>query len=382
MIIRNTVLSIFTCCILLCLTECKPSFDTLPQGTESIRVTDITTDTNNQTGNFKSYIHVRDLLLPDVYIHDIKWSPNNNDFAILTLWDVTLYDSNSFEIIWKIPSFNFHGTPSSLDYLADGNSLIVYASGNEPKMLDITSGSVLDNNLTTINNNDCSMITAANTILNWDNNTLFVDTTNYGQAKSNPQIVEWNLDLMECIIFAETNGDPRSLDLSFNGSYLVRGSGFGFSVFKGAAMQDGLIIAWDTKTREEACKIEHQSAYAHFKPESLLLAVPNPKKTEINYWNIPNCVIENKIEGVSAFYDFSFSPNGRYLAFWDDGIWIIDPVNGNVFQKLENPSLTRVEPINNLSGFILFSMDGKYFIYSYVEGGGEQSIVSIWKQLE
>jgi WD40 repeat protein len=344
--------------------------DTTPTVTASVTTTRYLSDA--------VYTHKYDWLYPGIRIRDIKWAPHSNNFIIVTMNDLSYYSLQDHRLVWNAKPLAIDALGSAVDFISDGKSLVLYVPGYGLQKYDVGTGSLLAEKSKSNNLADCWPIDAQKTILNQDNTLLYISTENPEKPPIKPQIQIWDITTYNCInVLSETEGHTRSLDLSPNGRYLVHASGLNTTVKEDGIHQNGRITVWDLETEKPSCVINDHGAYAHFKPNSSLIAVPDPDKNRIVYWNIISCNIDSILEGITTQYDFAFNPDGKYIATWIKGVWIIDSSDGSIIQKLDDTESEWVSPIIRLLGFISFSYDGQYLFYS-VRQGVSNNLISLW----
>lgn len=370
--------------MLLLLNSC-----TILVSTESQTATS-TIETNNspetavtQSSEVPRITMLHEWVLPAQNIKDIKWSPAGEHLVILTEEHVTLYDTSTFEEMWRIESIAPAYYASAATFSSDGKTLTLYTRLTGLQRRDTRSGMLLAEKPEYNNPANCFPSEAVDAVFSSDINNMFVSINredSQQQSDIHSEIHAWNVQNLECTsVFGRIEGNARSVDLSFDGKYLALGVGLNTSTSGNDIKEDGQIAVRNLESGQLVCSIAHQGSFARFKPGNSVLLVANPAKNQLVYWNVETCDMVGELTGITTRYDFAFSPDGRMLALLDNDndISIIDPSSGTVLQTINDPTSDNVLPMNRLFGFLSFSPDGKYLIYA-VRKEPFESMIFIW----
>jgi WD40 repeat protein len=331
----------------------------------------MTVPTENNTTSITStvepgdYFHLQAWQSVDTQIRDIKWVPNEDKYVIVVSNAVSLHEAATGKVLWKLTPDTYPGSPSGVAFPSGGKTMIVYVEQGGLKIIDIATGQLLAEKQKEFNSANCRTSTSDETILSQDNRTLIVSTENIEKYDMFSQLQLWDVPSMNCIaILDEINGHTRSLDISSDGRYLALGMGVNTTLVDNIVKESGHVSVWDLQSREIICEIIDYASNAHFRPGSSLLAVANPDKNEINYWDIDRCTIDSALTGTTARYGFTFTPDGNSISILNDGILIIDADHGKILQELDTEEVNTIDPLVRLSSILSFSDSGKYLLLS------------------
>lgn len=338
--------------------------------------TEVKTSTNE--AQVFGYNHIRDLDFTENIYLDIIWSPNDHRFVVVTINDVILYNADTLETIWRRLPQSQGSTVSGAAFTSDGKTLILFDKIYGLQVINAKNGDLVSETRNLNNPADCQQLDSAQTILTPDDKTLIISTENPEHGYT-PQIQLWDITTLGCKeVLAETEGHNRSLDLSPDGRYLANGLALDTGTLNNEIIETGRITVWDMQIKKPICEINDHGAYARFLPGGSLLAVPDPEKNEIAYWDVTNCAVDKSLSGVSSKYGFAFNPNGQSIALWNGEILIIDSEKGDILQVIDDRANDVVFAIDRIYNEFLFSHDGQYLIYSFIEGANNYKF-SLWK---
>ena len=302
-------------------------------------------------------------------ILDIKWAPNSDKFIVLTSDEATLYDVSTYQKFWSITPIFPAEYASSVVFQPGGQAINLYIGGVGLQIHDVQSGRLLAEKPKGNNPGNCLQAEATGAVLSPDGHTLFISIEDH-RDKSNDftQVHRWDVSSLQCTgAFMRTEGHARSLDLTSDGKYLALSVGLNTKEVDNDIQENGQVTVWDLEVNQRACSIGHQGSIVRFKPRSSILVVTDPEKNKLAYWDVTTCDMVGELSGVTTLYNFTFSSDGRLLAIWKDGIWILDADSGDVLYKIIDPvplTSTNIDNISRLLGKLSFSPNGRFLVYS------------------
>lgn len=303
---------------------------------------------------------------PGQDVLDIEWASHSDGFVVVTSEKTIMYDVDTYQELWSIspiaPAYN----ASVAVFSPNGQTITLYIRLAGLQIRDATSGGLL---LESRHNNypgksDCLPLEAFHAVLA-PQQTLFLSVEDYHlKGAIFTEVNVWDLSSLQCKeTFLRTEGHARSLDLSTDGRFLALSVGVNTRSGSNETIEDGQITVWNRETRRRACSIGHQGSVAHFKPGSSLLLVSDPKNKQLAYWDVQTCQIVGTLSGIAARYNFAFSPDGQWIAVWENGIWILDANSGKALNRIDDPAPDHVDDIMRFYSTLTFSPNGKFLLY-------------------
>ncbi len=320
--------------------------------------------------------------LPAENVKDIRWSPAGNYFAVLTEDRTTVYETNSLEELWSISPIAPAYYASAIAFSSDEKTLVLFIRLAGLQKRDTVSGQLLAESREDHNPANCFPAEAMDAVLSNDGKSLFVSTTiedSQQQSYVYSEIHKWDMSKLECVdVVEKIEGSARSLDISSGGKFLALGVGLNTSVSGNEINENGQITVRKLENNQQVCVIQDQGAFARFTQESSILLVSDPANDRLVYWDVEICDIVATLQGITTLYNFAFSPDGRLLAIWTNGVSLLEPSSGNVLQTISDLTANNVLPLNRLYISLSFSPDGKYLIYAARQEPFE-SMIFIWE---
>jgi WD40 repeat protein len=186
---------------------------------------------------------------------------------------------------------------------------------------------------------------------------LFVATQG-AQLTAPVKIYKWSLAPYGCeLIATATPGRFYNLLLSPNQKYLVLSTGDG-------------ITAWDAATGKQLCSIAGAAAAFHPKGS---LAVADMQNSALVYWDLAACLPGKQLAWAhySDQQAMEFTPNGKYLLTYRQGIQVWDSQSGALLlERLPAGAVT--------SGRLEISPNGRYLL-SIANPNAPNALVELWE---
>jgi WD40 repeat protein len=313
----------------------------------------------------------------DQYVNGINWAPSSDQFTVSLFDIVRLFEVNTFQEVWNIPSLAPAYNAGAPVFSPNGKLLYLYVRLKGLQMYDVQTGDLLKEAVPDYQSL-CHPNDANGAVISIDGQTLFVSVDDNRKKQVDfMEIQSWDVLTLQCEVLFRLEGHSRSIDISSDGRYLSASTGKGTSISNGSLSEDGGIIVWDVESKEQACFIKNKGSFARFKPLVSELLIADPSQDKLSYWDITTCSLDHEIEGITTYYDFVFSPDGKMIALWDGvSISILDAGSGALLQRMNDPSLENT-PINYLQSYLAFSPDG-YYLLSVLNRDPLESLIILW----
>jgi len=298
----------------------------------------------------------------DQYVDNVRWAPQGGKFVVSFFDNVKMFDVNTLQEIWGIPSTSPAYSASAPTFSLNGQWLYLYVRLRGPQVYDSQTGELLTEIIPNYQD-PCLLNDADGAVISLDGHTLFVNVEDNRQKQVDfTEVQKWDVSSQQCEVYAKIEGHARSIDISSDGKFLSASTGKDTSVSNNSMSEDGEIVIWTMDTGEKICSIHNNGAFARFKPLESRLLVPNPSLNRLSYWDVKTCSIVQDIIGETSYYDFAFSPDGKMIALWDSGsISLLDADSGVLLKEIKDPSLESA-PLNYLQSRLTFSADGRYML--------------------
>lgn len=320
---------------------------------------------------------INEKIYHDQYVTGIKWNPIANQFALSFIGVVRLFDANTFQeeqnIFSLAPAYNI----SAPVFSPNGELLYLYTRLKGLQVHDSRTGDLL-REVAPEYQSFCLLNDAFGSVISADSRSLFTSVDDY---REKPlvfvEIQRWDTLSLQCEVLSRIEGHFRSLDISSDGKYLLASTGKRTAVSNDLLLEDGEIVIWDVESGEQVCFIKNEGSFAHFKPLESMILVANPRLDKLSYWDVTTCSLDHEIEGITTYYDFAFSSDGKIIALWEDmSISVLDAESGALLRKISDSSLKNT-PINYLHSYLAFSSDGQYLL-SVLNQDPVESLVVLW----
>lgn len=296
------------------------------------------------------------------YADNARWAPHGDQFVVSFFDTVKMFNVNTFQEIWSIPSKAPAYSASAPTFSLNGRRLYLYVRLRGPQEYDSQTGELLTEVVSNYQD-PCLLNDANGAVISLDGHTLFLNVEDNREKQVDfTEVQKWDVSSQQCEVYGKLEGHARSIDISSDGKFLSASTGKNTSVSNNSISEDGEIIIWNMDTGERICSIHNNGAFARFNPLESRLLVPNPSLNKLSYWDIKTCSIAQDIIGQTSYYDFTFSPDGKIIAIWDSGsISLLDADSGVLLKEIKDPSLENA-PLNYLQSRLIFSPDGRYLL--------------------
>lgn len=272
------------------------------------------------------------------------WYPNSKRFGIVSPGLLTVHDTVSAKKLWSVTPEGKEKLFQAVSLSTNGNFIINFNTGPAIYVYDAKNGEISEKKRIL---EECAAGAPRRSVYLSDGmKHLF--TASQDPQKANPpvRIQRWKVAPYGCeLIDSVTAGDFSALLLSPDERFLV------LVTFSGLT---GQVTAWNVSNGEKTCVIQGAAAAFH---RDGRLAVADIQKESLAYWQVDACQVTSELPwvGYAQPQQMAFTPNGKYLLTFRQGIQVWDPTTAGLLWERNIPEAVA-------GGLLRVSPDGRYLL--------------------
>ncbi len=278
---------------------------------------------------------------PEAY--EALWNLKFGRFIIASQRELTSYLVADAKKDWSITPENKDGLFRAASISSNGNFIVTYSAGPSVYLFDTKSGELTEKKRVI---EECGDATLRQSVyLSNGMKELFTAAQN-DKITAPVEVRKWGIAPYRCDVIGEvTGGRFNALLLSPDERFLVLVTSSGLT---------GQVTAWNVSDGKKLCAIQGAAAAFH---RDGRLAVADMQKGALVYWRVDSCQVSSELtwDGYAEPQQMAFTPNGKYLFTFRQGIQVWDPTTAGLLWERSIPEATE-------GGLLRISPDGRYLI--------------------
>lgn len=285
------------------------------------------------------------------------WNLKFGRFVIVSRQQLTSYLVNEIKKDWVLSPETAEGVFRAVALSTNGNFLVTFDLGPAVRLFDTKSGELLEKKRALP---ECGAATLRQSVY-LSNGMKELFTAAQGERPGDTvEVRKWSIAPYRCDLMGTSQGTFNALLLSPDERFLVLVT---------AAGTTGQVTAWNAQNGALLCTMPGTAAAFHHDGR---LAVAEMQKGALVYWQVETCRISAELTWTR--YDgpqtMTFTPNGRYLLTFRQGIQIWEPSTAGLLWERAIPEATS-------GGLLRVSPDGKYLL-SITNPGAFNAQIDFW----
>ncbi|PWH17175.1 MAG: hypothetical protein DDG60_02730 [Anaerolineae bacterium] len=290
--------------------------------------------------------------------YEALWNLKFGRFVIVGQQQLTSYLVAEVKKDWSVTPETSQGVFQAASLSSNGNFIVTFDLGPAVHLYDTKTGELLEKKRVL---SECGNTSLRQSVY-LSNGMKELFTAAQDHPLTAPiEIRKWGIAPYRCDWIASIqSGAFNTLLLSPDERFLVLVSAVG---------KTGQVMVWNTSDGRSLCTIPGTAAAFH---RDGRLAVADMQRGSLVYWKMEGCRILSELPWAS--YDgpqtMTFTPNGKYLLTFRQGIQIWDPTTAGLLWE-------RSIPEADSGGLLRVSPDGKYLL-SITNPGTWNAQIDFW----
>ncbi len=272
------------------------------------------------------------------------WYPDSKRFGIASPGELTVHDTVSAKKLWSVAPQGRDGLFQAVSLSTNGNFIINFNTGPAIHVLDAKNGELSEKKRIL---EECGGSTPRQGVYLSDGlKRLFIASQDPQKANAPVRIQRWKVSPYGCeLVDSVTTGRFSALLLSPDERFLVLVTSSGLT---------GQVTAWNVSDGKKICTLQGAAAAFH---RDGRLAVADMQKESLVYWRVDSCQVSSELPWVaySEPQQMAFTPNGKYLLTFRQGIQVWDAATAGLLWERSIPEATA-------GGLLRISPDGRYLL--------------------
>jgi len=297
---------------------------------------------------------------PEAY--EALWNPKFGRFVIVSERELTSYLVADAKKDWSLTPEGDNGVFRAASISTNGNFIVTFNTGPAIHLFDTKTGELMERKRVIEECGDNILRQSA--YLSNGMKQLF--TAAQGDPITAPvEVRKWGIAPYRCDLVGEVTGGR------FNG--LLLSPDERFVVLVTSSGLTGQVTAWSAIDGSQLCTMQGAAAAFH---RDGRLAVADMQKQMLVYWRVDSCQVSSELpwDGYAETQTMAFTPNGKYLLTFRQGIQVWDPTTaGLLFERLI--------PEATAGGMLRVSPDGRHLL-SITNPGAWNAQIDFWSILD
>lgn len=287
------------------------------------------------------------------------WYPNSKRFGISSPGELTIYDTVSAKKLWSVAPQGKEAVFQAVSLSTNGNFIINFNAGPVIYVYDAKNGEVSEKKRLL---EECAGAAPRRSVYLSDGlKRLFTASQDPQKANAPIRIHHWKVAPYGCeLVDSVTAGRFSALLLSPDERFLALVTSSGLT---------GQVTAWNVSDGKKICAIQGAAAAFH---RDGRLAVADMQKEALVYWRVDSCQVSSELPWVaySEPQQMAFTPNGKYLLTFRQGIQVWDPTTAGLLWERSIPEAVS-------GGLLRVSPDGRYLL-TISNPGALNAQIDLW----
>lgn len=287
------------------------------------------------------------------------WYPNSKRFGISSPGELTIYDTVSAKKLWSVAPQGKEGVFQAVSLSTNGNFIINFNAGPVIYVYDAKNGEVSEKKRLL---EECAGAAPRRSVYLSDGlKRLFTASQDPQKTNAPIRIHHWKVAPYGCELFdSVTAGRFSALLLSPDERFLALVTSSGLT---------GQVTTWNVSDGKKICAIQGAAAAFH---RDGRLAVADMQKESLVYWRVDSCQVSSELPWVaySEPQQMAFTPNGKYLLTFRQGIQIWEPTTAGLLWERNIPEAVS-------GGLLRVSPDGRYLL-TISNPGALNAQIDLW----